>query len=52
MPRRLKFKTDRTIVAKVFPPKILREVRRALKEINAGRPYPPDFKKSRNMGKS
>jgi hypothetical protein len=51
MPRRLKFKTDRTVIAKVFPAKIVREVRRALKDINAGRPYPPESKNSRRMEK-
>ncbi len=50
--RRFKFKTDRTVIGRIFPVKIVRELRRALKEINAGRPYPPPVKKSRNMGKA
>ena len=49
--RRFKFKTDRTVVARIFPPRIVREMRNALKEINAGRPYPPK-KQSRNIGKA
>lgn len=49
---RLKFKTDRIVIARLFHPTVVKEVRRALKEINAKRPYPPPVKKSRNMGKS
>ncbi len=49
---RLKLKTDRTVIARLFHPRIVREVRLALKEINAKRPYPPPTSKPRNIGKS
>jgi hypothetical protein len=48
---RPKFKTDRTVVARLFHPKVLDEARKALKAIDSKSPYPPPKKKSRNMGK-
>jgi len=51
MPK-VKFKTDATVVARIFHPKVVREVRRVLKELNAKRRKPSSNRKRPTMKKS
>jgi hypothetical protein len=51
MPR-LKLKTDKKVIAKIFHPKVVEEVKRVLKELNAKRPRSSSNRKRPNMSQS